>query len=312
MVNDKEKNFISAVVYVRNSENTIKNFLTAVNGVLSKTFAKYEIICVNDASNDDSAKIIREYSESSLECPVSIVNMGFYQGLEMSMNAGVDLSIGDFVYEFDSDIIDYDPSVITDIYYRSLKGYDIVSAASDRKKRFTSNLFYGLFNSSAKLQHKLTTESFRILSRRAINRVHSLSATIPYRKALYANCGLKVDTVRYKALSGSGDLKRGGGEYRGETALDSLILFTNVGYRASMILTLIMIAATLGIGIYTLLVFVLGHPVPGFTTMMLVITGSFFGVFAILTIIIKYLSLLVNLVFKKQRYLIESIEKISK
>ena len=167
MVNDKEKNFISAVVYVRNSEKTIKDFLTAVNGVLSKTFAKYEMICVNDASNDDSAKIIREFSESSLECPVSIVNMGFYQGLEMSMNAGVDLSIGDFVYEFDSDIIDYDISVVTDVYYRSLKGYDIVSAASDRKKRLTSNLFYGLFNSSAKLQHKLTTESFRILSRRA-------------------------------------------------------------------------------------------------------------------------------------------------
>ena len=51
---------------------------------------------------------------------------------------------------------------------------------------------------------------------------------------------------------------------------------------------------------------------PGFTTTMLVLTGSFFGVFAILTIIIKYLSLLVNLIFKKQRYLVESIEKISK
>ena len=34
--------------------------------------------------------------------------------------------------------------------------------------------------------------------------------------------------------------------------------------------------------------------------------------FAVLTIIIKYLSLLVDLVFKKQNYLIESIEKIQK
>ena len=313
MVNDKEKNFISAVVYVRNCEKTIRNFLSKVNDTLSKTFAKYEIICVNDASYDGSAEVIKEFGDSSLSCPLSIVNMGVYQGLEMSMNAGVDLSIGDFVYEFDSDIIDYDLSVITDIYYRSLKGYDIVAAANNSKKRLSSSLFYRLYNHNAKTQYKLATESFRILSRRAINRVHALSKTIPYRKALYANCGLKIDTLHYDAIN---DLRSRrdsmNDDSRYETALDSLILFTNIGYRASMILTFVMIFATVGIGIYTLLVFALGHPVPGFTTMMLVITGSFFGVFAILTIIIKYLSLLVSLVFKKQRYLIESIEKISK
>lgn len=313
MINDKEKNFISAVVYVRNREKTIREFLTKLNDVLSKTFIKYEIICVNDASYDDSAKVIKEFGESSLDCPLSIVNMGFYQGIEMAMNAGVDLSIGDFVYEFDSDIIDYDMSLVTDVYYHSLKGYDIVSAASNSKKRFTSKLFYNLFNHSAKTQYKLSTESFRIMSRRAINRVHTLSKTIPYRKALYANCGLKMDTLHYDAINNSRtERENRQDESRLETALDSLILFTNIGYRASMILTCIMIIATVIIGIYTIFVFALGHPVPGFTTTMLVITGSFFGVFAILTIIIKYLSLLVNLVFKKQRYLIESIEKISK
>lgn len=313
MVNEKEKNFISAVVYVRNRENTISDFLAKLNSVLSQTFLKFEIICVNDASYDDSAKVIKEFGESSLECPLSIVNMGVFQGLEMSMNAGVDLAIGDFVYEFDSDIIDYDLSVINDIYFHSLKGFDIVSASNNNKKRFTSKLFYRLFNHSAKMQYKLSTESFRILSRRAINRVHALSKTIPYRKALYANCGLKMDVVHYNAINDLRAMKQNRqDETRYETALDSLILFTNAGYKASMVLTLIMILATIGIGLYTILVFALGHPVPGFTTTMLVITGSFFGVFAILTIIIKYLSLLVDLVFKKQRYLVESIEKISK
>ena len=45
---------------------------------------------------------------------------------------------------------------------------------------------------------------------------------------------------------------------------------------------------------------------------MFVLTLGFAGVFAILTVVIKYLSLLVDLMFKKQRYLIESIEKIQK
>lgn len=313
MVKDKEKNFVSAVVYVHNRENTIKASLKQINDVLNEHFLKYEIICVNDASYDDSASVIKEFGEKYLDCPLSIVNMGFFQGVEMSMNAGVDLSIGDFVFEFDSDIIDFEPSLIMDIYYHSLKGYDIVSATADGKKRLSSSLFYKLFNKSAKTQYKLSTESFRILSRRAINRVHALSKTIPYRKALYANCGLKMDTVHYKPNNSSRyDRSNNQSDTRLETALDSLMLFTNIGYRASMILTIIMILATVGIGIYTILVFALGHPVPGFTTTMLVLTGSFFGVFAILTIIIKYLSLLVNLIFKKQRYLVESIEKISK
>lgn len=313
MVNDKEKNFISAVVYVRNREKTIKSFLTAINSVLSQTFMKYEIICVNDASYDDSAKLIKEFGDESLDCPLSIVNMGFYQGIEMSMNAGVDLAIGDFVYEFDSDIIDYDLSLVKDVYFHSLKGYDIVSTSSSGKKRLTSKVFYKLFNRSAKTQYKLSTESFRILSRRAINRVHALSKTIPYRKALYANCGLKMDTLHYNPINNDRTANgKSKDDTRLDTAMDSLMLFTNVGYKASIILTLIMILATIGIGIYTILVFALGHPVPGFTTMMLVMTGSFFGVFAILTIIIKYLSMLVNLIFKKQKYIIESIEKISK
>lgn len=313
MVKDKEKNFVSAVVYVHNRENTIKASLEQISNVLKEHFLKYEIICVNDASYDDSASVIKEFGEKYLDCPLSIVNMGFFQGVEMSMNAGVDLSIGDFVFEFDSDIIDFEPSLIMDVYYHSLKGYDIVSATSDGKKRLSSSLFYKLFNRSAKTQYKLSTESFRILSRRAINRVHALSKTIPYRKALYANCGLKMDTIHYKPNNNSRtDRSNKQSDTRLDTALDSLMLFTNIGYRASMILTIIMILATVGIGIYTILVFALGHPVPGFTTTMLVLTGSFFGVFAILTIIIKYLSLLVNLIFKKQRYLVESIEKISK
>ena len=36
------------------------------------------------------------------------------------------------------------------------------------------------------------------------------------------------------------------------------------------------------------------------------------GLFAVLTIIVKYLSLLLNLTFRQQKYLVESIEKLQK
>ena len=37
---------------------------------------------------------------------------------------------------------------------------------------------------------------------------------------------------------------------------------------------------------------------------------GFFGVFALLTIILKYLSVLLNLIFRQQRYLVNEIEKM--
>ena len=45
---------------------------------------------------------------------------------------------------------------------------------------------------------------------------------------------------------------------------------------------------------------------------MLFLSVVFFSVFAILAVIIKYLSILVDLTFKKQKYMIESIEKLTK
>ena len=100
-------------------------------------------------------------------------------------------------------------------------------------------------------------------------------------------------------------------KHRLDTAINTLILFTDVAYRISIMMSILMMFATLGGVIYTLVIFALKKPVEGYTTTMLVLTGSFFGVFAILAIIIKYLSILVDLNFKKQKYIIESIERIT-
>ena len=64
--------------------------------------------------------------------------------------------------------------------------------------------------------------------------------------------------------------------------------------------------------VYTLIIFATGHPVAGWTTTMFVITVGFAGLFAVLTIVVKYLCLLLNLNFRQQKYLVESIEKLQK
>jgi len=139
-----------------------------------------------------------------------------------------------------------------------------------------------------------------------------MSKTIPYRKALYANCGLKFDTLKYvpvlvHKISNTKQQHR----MRQDTALSTLILFTDTAYKFSIYMTFLMMFITLGGIIYTVVVYVSNRPVAGYTTTMLILSGGFFGVFAILAIVIKYLSVLVDLVFKRQKYILESIEKIS-
>ncbi|OJU12358.1 MAG: glycosyl transferase family 2 [Clostridiales bacterium 43-6] len=311
MVTNKEQNFISAVVYVHNNEKQIRYFLNNVIAILQESFEKFEIICVNDKSTDNSTDKIKEVAKQSDGTLISILNMSFFQGVELAMNAGVDLAIGDFVYEFDSIDIDYELETILGIYKKSLTGFDIVSAAPYKAKRKFSRIFYSVFNSVSHNQYKLRTESFRILSRRAINRVHSMSKTIPYRKALYANCGLKLASIVYQTVqTNSSQYSKQTNNNRKDMAVDSLILFTNLASKATIIMTVIMMLATIFTAGYTVYIFALQRPVAGWTTTMLFLSAAFFGLFLVLAIIIKYLSLLVDLVFKKQKYTIESIEKL--
>ncbi len=304
----KEKNFVSAVVYVNNDAERIVVFLQKIYSFFVQNFEKFEIICVDDSSSDNSKALIKETAKDMKGC-VTLLNMSFFQGLEQGMNAGVDLAIGDFVFEFDSCMLDYPIDTVRKVYDRCLEGHDIVVAVAD-KRLLSSRLFYFLYNHTANSQHRLESEMFRILSRRAINRIHSISASIPYRKAIYANCGLKMSSVHYDGVETSRrHLSKKQRVNRHTNAMDAMILYTDIAYRLSMIMSGVMMLSAIAAAIYVLVVFFLGHPISGFTTTMLVMTGCFFGVFVIMAIILKYLALLIDLVFKKQQYLIESVEK---
>ena len=310
---NREKNFVSAVIYVHNAEKRIEQFLNAVIAVLEENFEHSEIICVNDSSSDDSLSLIKKASRKAMSASVSVVNMSYYHGLETAMNAGIDLSIGDFVFEFDNTVLDFSRDIIMKLYRHSLQGYDIVSAVPDRTEKLTSRFFYRIFDRFTDQSYEMHTESFRILSRRVINRISSINRTILYRKAVYASQGLKTDALKYEIVA-SDDRNKDKAEnrYRSGLAIDSLILFTEMGYRFSITMTVLMMLMTAFMVVYSIAIFVTQTPVAGWTTTILFLSVAFFGLFGILTIIIKYLQLIVNLVFKRKHYCYEGIEKLTK
>lgn len=306
----KEKKLVSAVVYLHNDENRIAAFLLEIVKILHRNFESFEVIVVNDCSLDGSIAAIKN-CEGLKNFNLTIVNMSVRQGIEASMISGIDLSMGDFVYEFDDLSIDYEPSLVMAVYQKIIKGFDIVSVAPKKDNAVSSQLFYSLFNKFSKSKYKLRSERFRILSRRAINRAYSISKAIPYRKALYANSGLRMEVIQYEVNARYHSNAGSSGVFRNNMALNSLIIYTNLAFRISIAITVVLFCFTLLAGIYAMAVY-LGnrHPIEGWTTTMLVISGSFSGLFFIAAIIIKYLSLIVELIYNKKTYLIESVEKV--
>ena len=288
-VTNKEKNFISAVVYLHNDGAQAVRFFKALNAVLDQHFEQYELVAVDDACADDTIPTLRDWAKA-LEKPLTILHLSLHQGRETAMNAGLDAAIGDYVYEFDSTQTPYPIELVFEAYRAAMAGSDIVS----------------VFNGNSHSAYKLRTDAFRLVSRRAINRVHASSETLPYRKAAYAASGLKMTDLEFDGRL----TDNSGGRFA--LAMDSLALYTDAGYKLSAGIAIVMMFLALAELAYTLIIFCAGHPIEGWTTMMFVLTLGFAGLFAVLTIIIKYLSLLVDLVFKKQNYLIESIEKIQK
>jgi dolichol-phosphate mannosyltransferase len=162
-------------------------------------------------------------------------------------------------------------------------------------------------NRYAHFQYNLQSDTLRILSRRAINRIRSISKIVPYRKAAYANCGLRMATLSYEPVMKLDKKKQSG---RLDLALNSIILFTDIAFTVSVYLALLMAIATLAVGLYALAYHFIGNAVEGWTTTILFLSFSFCGLFVILSMVLKYLSLLLQINYMKNTYVFESIESV--
>lgn len=314
-MNSKHKNFISCVVYLHNEGERLISFLKEMSRLLEENFEKYEIICVDDDSLDDSVQLLHKYMEACESSrPISLVHMSYYQGKEASMNAGRDLAVGDYVFEFDDAFMDYEPGLILEVYQKALEGNDVVAAAPRNHISISSRLFYRVYNWGNKSANKLQHERFRMVSRRAINRIGQMNLYIPYRKAMYVNCGLKMDTIFYNNTRVERrDSNRQERENRSGLAFDSFIIFTNILEKISMALCVFFLLVMVVVACYVVWsVFSVVRPVEGWMSTIGLIAFGFFGLFLLMTLILKYLSVILNLILKKQRYVISGIDKINK
>ena len=305
-MDNKEKCMVSAIFYLGSDAERTYSYIEKACELINETFEHYEIIAVNDCEDRTAEYIKEKYQESSVTAPMSIVNMSVKQGVECAMNAGIDIAIGDYLFEFDNINSGLPSNLIVDCYKKCAEGYDIVTASPEEGGTGTSKLFYKVFNRFSHSGSKISSDGMHLLSRRAVNRLHAINSYIPYRKAAYAASGLRTATLNYDPVTRFESVT----DDRAGKAIDALILYTDAAYRLSLFISLFMFAIAAASGIYTLIVYLSMKPVEGWTTSMAVISAGFSGMFLLFAIVIKYLSLLVNLVFQNQKYLVASVDKV--
>jgi len=73
----------------------------AIDSILQQTFTDLEFLIINDASTDQSVKIIESYQDSRIQMFSNVENIG----LTKSLNKGLDLARGKYIARMDADDI---------------------------------------------------------------------------------------------------------------------------------------------------------------------------------------------------------------
>lgn len=306
----KDPNFISAVLCIHNNAGCAGKFLTGLDGYLSERYKNYEIIIVDDCSSDGSLVEIRD-AAGAVKGNVTIIKLPWYHGTEAAMIAGVNLSIGDFVFEIDSPDIDFEISLMGDIYKKMLSGYDVVAATPDIKPAFWSRAFYFIFSKYSKQRISLKSEYLRVVSRRAINRFNEQLFSFKYRKVNYQLTGFPITAVSYKPVRETRINKTSFRE-RLNLGLEVMLMYTGVGEKLAVNLSLFFILISVSLGLYSLVMFIRGIAVEGWTTTMLFLSFGFSGIFSLMGILSKYLSMVLVEVQKRPTFHTENIERLNK
>lgn len=89
---------VSVIIPIYNVEDYLAKCLDSVIG---QTYKNIEIICVEDCSTDNSAKILKEYEKK--DSRIKIVYHETNKGLSAARNTGMDNSDGEYIYFIDSD-----------------------------------------------------------------------------------------------------------------------------------------------------------------------------------------------------------------
>ncbi len=245
----------------------------------------YEIIFVNDGSTDSSWACIRTMA---LTRPgVIAINLARNYGHQLAVTAGLSQATGERVLVIDADLQD-PPELLGEMLARMDEGFDVVYGQRRARpgdsafKRATAHLFYRLLGRVSDIAIPMDTGDFRLLSRQIVERLNAMPEQDRFLRGMVAWLGGRQTEIFYDRDP----------RFAGKTgytlvkmiklALAGLTSFSTVPLRLATILTGFGVMIGCAVAFYIAASKILGHAVPGWTSLALII--AFFSTAQLLSL----------------------------
>lgn len=281
--------------------------LAKIADVVRRNELNFELIVVDDGSDDDSWNILCQLAEELSELRAISFTRNF--GKEAAIAAGLAHAEGTAVVVMDADL-QHPPDLIPDMVrlWRE-QGCEIVNAVKrDRGKesawsRFAATAFYDLFAKLTSLRLKDGSD-FKLLDRRVVDAYGKLPERQLFFRGLiswfgYQQCSLPFEVERRTA----GDAKWNT-TARAIMAANAFTSFSAVPLQLVTLVGLLTLIVSFGLGVQTLYIWVTGRAVEGFTTVILLLLAIGAILMISLGIIGQYLAKIYDELKARPRYLI--------
>ena len=191
---------ISLVIPIYNESAIIDELLYRSLATLKEIGESFEIIIVDDGSEDDSLKKLLEHRKNDARVKVMELSRNF--GHQAAFTAGIRRSIGEYTVMMDGDLQDT-PELIKDMYEKMKSGsFDIVNGyRKSRAERGIRGLMFFLFHKIfATIIAKRDVEkigNFSMLNRAALEAMKQLKEKTRYLPGLRNYVGFKQGFLDY-------------------------------------------------------------------------------------------------------------------
>ena len=194
---------ISVVVSVYNEEKSLDEFYREAKRIFADLSGDYELIFVNDGSQDGSLDILRRLAGQ--DPLVKVINFSRNFGHEAAMIAGIDYARGDGVVCMDADL-QHPLECVQEILDRFEEGYEVINMVRTKNKtaglikNFTSAAFYSLINRVSDVHFEPNASDFFALTADAARVLReNYREKVRFLRGYVQNIGFKRTTIQYEA-----------------------------------------------------------------------------------------------------------------
>lgn len=188
---------ISIIIPVYKAENYLIELYNRLTVTLEAINHDYEIIMIDDCSDDRSWEIIIELAKLNNRVKGYKFSRNF--GQHYGLAAGLDHCKGDWVVVMDCDLQDQ-PEEILRLYQKAQEGYDVVSAKRNKpiesiNKRMLSWSFYKIFSYFLGYKYDGSIRNFRIISKKVVKNCRKIRENLRFFGAIIDWMGFSTTSI---------------------------------------------------------------------------------------------------------------------